>query len=173
MTGISSSRNQSNQSSRNQSSRQPCERCQGACELICGECRGTGESRSFRGAACVTCGGRGAVECDECDGVGVIPITLEVESIPLYSIGTWDIDTEAYTPQRGLSVPSINITLAELRQAIRELRQCGYTAHRFRDTDGSHDDNDWMVMIERTDGRSEEEILESWKRPSYVKVESE
>ena len=34
---------------------------------------------------------------------------------PLYSVGTWDTDKQAYTPQRGLSVPSFNITLAQLR----------------------------------------------------------
>lgn len=35
----------------------------------------------------------------------------------LYSVGTWDMDRQAYTPQYGLTVPSFNITLAQLRQA--------------------------------------------------------
>lgn len=39
----------------------------------------------------------------------------------LYSVGTWDPLKQAYTPQRGLSVPSFNITLAQLRVALKEL----------------------------------------------------
>jgi hypothetical protein len=82
----------------------------------------------------------------------------------LYSIGTWDIDLQAYTPQDGLSVPSFNITLPQLRQAVRELRRMGYTAHRKRSEEGDYDENDWSVLIERTDGKEAEEILKSWER---------
>lgn len=81
-----------------------------------------------------------------------------------YSIGTWDTDKQAYTPQRGLTVPSFNCTLAQLRQAIRDLHRLGYSAHRFRDPDGSHNDNDWAVLIERTDGRHWKEIRKGWRR---------
>lgn len=82
----------------------------------------------------------------------------------LYSVGTWDTDRQAYTPQRGLSVPAFNITLAQLRIAIRELRKKGYSVHRYRDEDGQHEDNDWAVLIERTDGKSWREIRRSWNR---------
>jgi len=85
-------------------------------------------------------------------------------SKPLYSVGTWDTDKQAYTPQRGLSVPSFNCTLSQLRQAIRDLRKCGYLAHRVRDSEGSHDDNDPAVLIERTDGMHWKEIRKKWRR---------
>lgn len=85
-------------------------------------------------------------------------------SEPLYSIGTWDQDKQAYTPQRGLSVPSFNITRAQLRVAMRELRAMHYSVHRYRDADGGHDDNDWCVLIERTDGKHWKEIRRSWNR---------
>jgi len=72
---------------------------------------------------------------------------------PLYSIGTWDMDLQAYTPQKGLTVPCINVPLPTMRQVVRELRQMGYSCHRIRSSDGSHEMNDWSVLIERTDGR--------------------
>jgi hypothetical protein len=72
---------------------------------------------------------------------------------PLYSIGTWDSELEAYTPQLGLTVPCINVPLTTMRQVVRELRSMGYTCHRFRDADGEHGDNDTSVLIERTDGK--------------------
>jgi len=83
---------------------------------------------------------------------------------PLYSVGTWDTDQQAYTPQVGLSVPSLNVPIGTLRQAMRELRRMGYPCHRRRDSDGSYDDNDWAVLVERTDGMSEAEILKIWER---------
>lgn len=82
---------------------------------------------------------------------------------PRYSVGTWDTDAQAYTPQDG--VPAFNLTLAELLGSLRLLRRDhGYTAHRTRDEDGGHDNNDWSVLVERTDGKSEDEIRKSWKR---------
>lgn len=89
---------------------------------------------------------------------------MTTEPQPLYSIGTWDTDRQAYTPQRGLSVPSFNITRAQLRVAMRELRAMCYSVHRYRAADGSHDDNDWCVLIERTDGKSWKEIRRGWNR---------
>lgn len=83
---------------------------------------------------------------------------------PLYSVGTWDTEKQAYTPQRGLTVPSFNITLPQLRQAIRELKRLGYSCHRRRDADGTYDDNDWSVLIERTDGKPWREIRRDWDR---------
>ncbi len=81
---------------------------------------------------------------------------------PLFSVGTWDAARQSYTPQRGLSVPSFNITLRELIVAIRELRRMGYSCHRYRDADGGYDDNDWRVLIERSDGRHWKEVQRSW-----------
>lgn len=68
---------------------------------------------------------------------------------PLYSVGTWDTDLQAFTPQDGLTVPSQNVLLAVLRQ----LRKIGYSAHYQRDPEGGHDYNDPMVLVERTDGK--------------------
>lgn len=85
-------------------------------------------------------------------------------STALYSVGTWDTDKQAYTPQRGVTVPSFNCTLQQLRQSIRDLKRLGYSAHRRRDEDGSYDDNDWAVLIERTDGRPWREIRRGWDR---------
>ena len=76
----------------------------------------------------------------------------EWRPVPLYSVGTWDTETQAYTPQEGLTVPSQNIPLWGLLEVIRQLRAMGYNCHRRRDPSGSHDDNDWSVLIERTDG---------------------
>jgi len=83
---------------------------------------------------------------------------------PKYSIGTWDTFRQAYTPQRGLSVPSFNCTLAQLRIAIRELRRIGYSCHRRRDGEGTYDDNDWAVIIERTDGKPWRDVMREWRR---------
>lgn len=65
-----------------------------------------------------------------------------------YSVRTWDPETERYTPQEGMSVPCTNLTLWQLKAALRELRAMGYPCHRFRDPDGGHDDNDWCVLVE-------------------------
>lgn len=81
-----------------------------------------------------------------------------------YSVGTWDTNRQAFTPQCGLSVPAFNITMRELIIAVRELKKMGYSCHRFRDSDGSHPDNDPYVMIERTDGQHWKEIRRSWNR---------
>lgn len=81
-----------------------------------------------------------------------------------YSVGTWDVDAQAYTPQVGLTVPCVNVPWRILLQVLRELRRMGYHAHRFRDERGDHDDNDWAVLVERTDGMTEAEVMEGWKR---------
>ena len=83
---------------------------------------------------------------------------------PLYSVGTWCTERQAYSPQKGLAGPSLNITLPQLRQRLRELRKLGYSAHRYREEDGTHDDNDWFVMIERTDGATPLSIRRGWRR---------
>ena len=80
-----------------------------------------------------------------------------------YSIGTWDTDDQAYTPQVN-GGRWLNLTLWELRRAIRRLRQLGYKADRRGNDRDGHDDNDWMVLIERTEGKSEAEVMEDWKR---------
>lgn len=72
---------------------------------------------------------------------------------PLYSVGTWDTEQQAYTPQAGLTVPSQNVPWRTLLEVVRQLKRMGYSCHRYRDADGSHDDNDTSVLIERTDGK--------------------
>lgn len=73
-------------------------------------------------------------------------------STPLYTITTWDDERQAYTPQQGLSVPATNVSWRGLLAAVRELKAMGYSCHRVRAADGTHDDNDCAVMIERVDG---------------------
>lgn len=80
---------------------------------------------------------------------------------PLYSAGTWDTDTNGYTPSEG--IPTFNLTLGGLRESLRMLRERGYGAWRIRDEDGEYS-SDYAVLVERTDGMSESEILERWKR---------
>jgi hypothetical protein len=74
------------------------------------------------------------------------------EMIHLYSIATWDINEQGYTPQAGLTVPSQNVPWRTMLEVLRQLRNMGYTAHRRRDPNGEHEDNDWCVLVERTDG---------------------
>ena len=69
---------------------------------------------------------------------------------PLYSVGTWDMDLQAYTPQEGLTVPSQNVDIHGLRRALKELRRLGYSCHY---CSKRHWDNDCAVLVERTDGR--------------------
>ena len=80
----------------------------------------------------------------------------------LYSIGTWDTEAQAYTPQIG--VPAFNLTLYQLRQSMRMLQERGYSCHRTGNIRNRGDDNDTFVLIERTDGKSDAQILDDWKR---------
>ena len=82
----------------------------------------------------------------------------------LYSVGTWDVRKQSYTPQAGLSGPAFNMTFRQLVVAVRELRRLGYSAHRIRDTSGGYENNDWSVLIERTDGKHWKEIRRNWRR---------
>jgi hypothetical protein len=77
-----------------------------------------------------------------------------------YSVGTWDVALQSYTPQIGVH-KSFNLTLAELRVAIRILRKLGYSAHRRGNVNDGHEDNDWTVLIVRDDGTLEHEVLKS------------
>jgi hypothetical protein len=83
---------------------------------------------------------------------------------PLYSVATYDWERGAYTPQRGLSVPSYNMTWRQLVVAVRELKAMGYSAHRVRCSKGEHDHNDSEVLIERTDGMCPLQIRRNWER---------
>lgn len=67
-----------------------------------------------------------------------------------YSIRTWDPTLEAYTPQIGCE-PWRELTLPQLKRAMRLLQRIGYSCHRFRDSDGGHDSSDTFVLIERDD----------------------
>ena len=79
-----------------------------------------------------------------------------------YSVGTWDPEAQGYSPQLG--VPGFNLTLWQLKDALQALKRMGYSCHRFVDRDGEDLGNDSAVLVERTDGRSESEILKSWER---------
>jgi hypothetical protein len=60
------------------------------------------------------------------------------------------------------------VPLATMRQVLRELRGIGYDAHRIRGADGNYDCNDASVLVERTDGMSESEVLASWDRKQWI-----
>ena len=83
---------------------------------------------------------------------------------PLYSIGTWDTELQAFAPHDG--VPAFNLTRRQLVASMRMLQATGwYTCHRFGNTHSDDlRDSDTSVMIERTDGLSEAEILMQWRR---------
>jgi len=72
---------------------------------------------------------------------------------PLYSVGTWDAELQEYTEQIGLTVPSQNVPLGGVLAVLRQLRAIGYSCHYRRDASGSHNDNDYAVLVERTDGK--------------------
>ena len=75
--------------------------------------------------------------------------------MPKYRIRTYDVENGTFTPEVGLSVPHDNLTIDQLKQAIKELRQIGYTVHRRRGKDGDHFDNDPSILIERVDSNGE------------------
>lgn len=81
---------------------------------------------------------------------------------PLYSVGTYDFEIAAYTPQFS-DERAFNLTLHDLRRELHALREVGYSAHRFRQEDGLRN-SDSDVLVERTDGLPAAEILEGWKR---------
>jgi hypothetical protein len=86
-----------------------------------------------------------------------------VATEPRYSVGTWDTDAQGFTPQVGCE-PWYNLTLGQQRAALRRLRSCGYSAHRYSTPMEHGYDSDMSVLVERTDGMSESEVLESWER---------
>lgn len=89
--------------------------------------------------------------------------TAESMSEPLYSIGTWDTDAQGFTPQEG--VPAINLTRRQLVASMRMLQDYGgYTCHRYGNMTQHDRDSDTSVLIERTDGKPEAEILRDWER---------
>lgn len=63
----------------------------------------------------------------------------------LYWVYTWESRLDCFTPQNG--VPPGPHNPYELRQALKALRAMGYGAHRRRDADGNHDDNDPFVLV--------------------------
>jgi hypothetical protein len=73
-----------------------------------------------------------------------------------YSVRTWDMDLQEYTPQAGLSLPWDGLSLWQLKQALCELRSMGYSAHRVRMGAGDWD-SDSAVFVERDDA---DEMLE-------------
>jgi len=87
-----------------------------------------------------------------------------MSSDAMYSVGVWDSEKQAYVPHESIGEASINILLGQLKSTLKRLRKIGYSAHRRRSVAGDYDDNDWLVLVERTDGRDIKEILENWKR---------
>lgn len=87
---------------------------------------------------------------------------------PLYSIGTWDSELQAYSPHKDL--PAFNLTRKQLVEVMRALRKDGYRCHRYRWRNEAGEltseswDNDTSVLIERTDGKDPELIQEDWER---------
>jgi hypothetical protein len=66
------------------------------------------------------------------------------EPKPTYRVRTWDAEAGEWTPQAGLSLPSHGLSLGQLRAALKELRQMGYSCHRTRDGD-----SDPFVLVEK------------------------
>lgn len=81
---------------------------------------------------------------------------------PLYSVGTWDSEAQGFTPQEQFT-RCLNVPLWSVRRILRDLRRMGYGAYRFRCSNGQYE-SDPMIMVERTDGMTETEILEMWTR---------
>lgn len=92
----------------------------------------------------------------------LVRIKRGLYSVPLYSIGTWDTEANAYTLQEGLEDVSVNVDRHQLRRTLHALRGRMYGAWRRR-YDGDYE-SDPMVMVERTDGKPLEEILVGWER---------
>lgn len=82
-----------------------------------------------------------------------------------YSVLTYDGDAHAYTPQARLGMPSIGVGLWQVKRVLRRLKEMGYSCHRYRDA-GCDEvlDSDAYVLVQRTDGWSRREILNSGKR---------
>lgn len=57
---------------------------------------------------------------------------------PLYSITTWDYAEQAFTPQKGLTVPSINVSWRGLLAAVRKLWKPQATTHFVREAFNSN-----------------------------------
>ncbi len=65
-----------------------------------------------------------------------------VKSVATYSVKTWDMDLQEFTPQNG--VPAQVHGMGELRRALRSLQGMGY--------DGTKADNAVLVEREPTKG---------------------
>jgi hypothetical protein len=78
----------------------------------------------------------------------------------LYSVGTFDPELNAFTPQCGIE-KSINLTRGELREVLKLLRNKYCYAANYSSNNPTNSDP--YVFVERTDGESENSILERWK----------
>lgn len=84
---------------------------------------------------------------------------------PLYYVFTWEMEIEKFTPQIG--VPCGPHSLQRLKEAMKKLRTMGYSCHRFRDADGSHDDNVRDDELYKYDVSFESSIVEE-DGPSFT-----
>lgn len=85
---------------------------------------------------------------------------------PLYSIGTWNPETNGFTPHETADTPCVNVDTHGLRRHLKELRRVGYTCRRVRvatENGWQWNDDPW-VLVQRTDGMPLAKILELWKR---------
>lgn len=83
---------------------------------------------------------------------------------PLYSVGFWDMDRNAYRPHRATW---LNMPLSELRELMRHLRRTMTEAPwRRRRTGGPpyDHDSDPNILVERTDGLHFVKIFKQWER---------
>lgn len=75
-----------------------------------------------------------------------------------YDVLTWDSAASQYSEQEGMRNPCLNVTLAGLRRALRELRDdFGYQCDRVRDKRGNHH-SDTAVLVERVD----DPVVDAW-----------
>jgi hypothetical protein len=62
-----------------------------------------------------------------------------MSSQPLYSIGTYDMELQEFTPHHGMRCD--NLTLWQLKDAMQELKRQGYECHR---SGGCSDPSVWV-----------------------------
>jgi len=75
-----------------------------------------------------------------------------------YSILTWDMELEHWTPQEG--VPHTGLTIHELRRSMRLLQEQGYPCHRRGPDRESNCDAFVLIEAERSDNESPLDILQ-------------
>lgn len=70
---------------------------------------------------------------------------------PTYSITTYDVELGEFTPQDGLTVPSIGVPWRGIRPVLRQLQSMGYSCDRVRVSEFGGHVGDPSVLVERLD----------------------